>query len=161
MATYTEYATQRASCEYYIGVAIGKGIKVFIPPQADLLKTKFRYGFEFEKEDAFIQKIDNLYAGMNQRLQYSGQNHDRSQKEIDQYIGGLETIKEIKKIWSVLPHGELPHLSTGPVTPIVPMFGKIPEEIKKPALLFTEPSSVITPNSPSGPFIEGKIEEKK
>jgi len=39
MAADTEYASQRPSCEYFIGIAEGKGIKVVIPLDSDLLKT--------------------------------------------------------------------------------------------------------------------------
>jgi len=46
MATEIEYQSQRPSCEYYIGLAMGKGIKVYIPPESDLLKSFYAYGFE-------------------------------------------------------------------------------------------------------------------
>lgn len=46
MATDIEYQSQRPSCEYYIGLARGKGIKVYLPPESDLLKSFYSYGFE-------------------------------------------------------------------------------------------------------------------
>lgn len=44
MAQGTEYAAQRPSCEYMIGVARGMGIDVTIPLTSDLLKTAAPYG---------------------------------------------------------------------------------------------------------------------
>lgn len=46
MAHGTEYAAQRPSCEYMIGIARGRGIPVFIPEQSDLLKCAELYGLE-------------------------------------------------------------------------------------------------------------------
>lgn len=47
MAASTEYIYQRANCEYLVGLARGKGIKVFIPPQSALLTHAqgVAYGF--------------------------------------------------------------------------------------------------------------------
>lgn len=45
-----EYGYQRPSCEYWLGIAAGKGIKIFIPPKADLLKLRFQYGYVEENE---------------------------------------------------------------------------------------------------------------
>lgn len=46
MAHDTEYGTQRPSCEYFVGMAVGSGITVQIPEASDLLKTRVLYGFE-------------------------------------------------------------------------------------------------------------------
>jgi hypothetical protein len=40
----TEYGAQRPSCELFIGMALGLGIKVTIPPQSDLMKSAGMYG---------------------------------------------------------------------------------------------------------------------
>lgn len=46
MAQGTEYAQQRPSCEYFLGLAQGMGVKVYVPKTSDLLKSAFQYGFE-------------------------------------------------------------------------------------------------------------------
>lgn len=43
MATGSEYAYQRSATEFWIGVALSRGIKVYLPPSAPLLKGP-RYG---------------------------------------------------------------------------------------------------------------------
>lgn len=46
MSLDSEYAAQRPSCEYFIGMARGAGIPVVIPNESDLLKARRLYGFE-------------------------------------------------------------------------------------------------------------------
>lgn len=46
MAQSEEYGTQRPSVEYWIGRLEQKGVKVYIPPQSDLLKVAYTYGYE-------------------------------------------------------------------------------------------------------------------
>jgi len=46
MACDDEYAHQRPSCEYFLGWAAGAGIKIYLPPESDLLKSCSLYGFE-------------------------------------------------------------------------------------------------------------------
>ncbi len=95
----SEYSYQRSSCEFYVGIAIGRGIKVYIPNQADLLKNRYMYGYENDKEDRFKAKVDQLIKSMNERYGIAMQNRDFAQKQIDQYIGAMECSKEMNKIW--------------------------------------------------------------
>jgi hypothetical protein len=46
MAIEDEYYMQKDGVEYYIGLARGMGIRVFVPPECEVLKTAFLYGFE-------------------------------------------------------------------------------------------------------------------
>jgi len=63
--TGSEYRHQRPSCEYLIGVAIGRGIKITMPPGSDLLKTSFLYGLE--NGDAIQGKRLSRMAELNRR----------------------------------------------------------------------------------------------
>lgn len=58
-----EYGNQRPSCEFYLGVAVGMGVRVTLPPQTTLLKTRRLYGFT-DADDGFgaiaQAKIDEL-----------------------------------------------------------------------------------------------------
>ena len=101
-----EYAAQRPSCEYYIGVAQGKGIKVTIPDEADLLKTRFIYGFEMMRDLAFSSKVRKIDEAMRSRFGASQQNFALAQKQMDQYIGAMECIKELDKIWRNCAYGK-------------------------------------------------------
>jgi len=46
MAADTEYGSQRPSCEYFLGLAVGQGIKVSIAKGSMLLRNNELYGFE-------------------------------------------------------------------------------------------------------------------
>lgn len=46
MATSSEYQAQRPSCEYWLALAEGMGIKVYIPKTSDLLKCTQLYAIE-------------------------------------------------------------------------------------------------------------------
>ena len=41
-----EYRQQRPSCELFIGIALGRGIKIYKPPGSDLLISDHLYGFD-------------------------------------------------------------------------------------------------------------------
>ena len=45
MAEQREYERERPAIEYYVGLARGKGIEVFIPAESDLMKSHVLYGF--------------------------------------------------------------------------------------------------------------------
>lgn len=45
MAQSSEFSHQRPSCEYFIALAEGMGIKVILPQNSDLIKTGMMYGY--------------------------------------------------------------------------------------------------------------------
>ena len=57
MAVEIEYGHQRPSCEYFLGIATGRGIRVILPRGSDLLKAGRLYGFE--DCNAIKHKIEN------------------------------------------------------------------------------------------------------
>ena len=75
----SEYARQRPSCEYWIGIAEGKGIRVTIPPQSDMLKTACIYGYhttdQFKKFQARRVELQQRIGQAQQREQ---QGHDEA-----------------------------------------------------------------------------------
>ena len=59
MSHNTEYGTQKPSCEYYLGLAKGRGIKIYIPEESDLCKSFFHYGRQEEETTDIGKKIDD------------------------------------------------------------------------------------------------------
>ena len=57
MAVEVEYGHQRPSCEYFLGIGTGRGIKMILPRGSDLLKAGRLYGFE--DCNAIKHKIEN------------------------------------------------------------------------------------------------------
>jgi len=100
MATGSEWGPQRPSCEFFLGIAAGMGIKITIPDQADLLKTRFLYGFEEREQCAWEMKITQMLQAMEGRKQKAVQQYEIANKQIQQYVGAQEAVKEIQRIWS-------------------------------------------------------------
>lgn len=97
MAQDEEYSEQRPSCEYFIGLARGKGIDVFIPAHSDLCKTMWLYPFEDHKP--FKIKLDKRKQELRQR---AGQLNAEEQNARDarmQVLGALENMSYVGKTW--------------------------------------------------------------
>jgi hypothetical protein len=102
MAVGTEYQNQRPSCEYFIGIAQGKGIMVYIPPEADLLKTRFLYGFEEPKQSLYAKKMKSVDSKLVQQQQQAEGQLEQAKAQMHQCIGARHAIAEMGKIWSNL-----------------------------------------------------------
>ena len=102
MSIGTEYEHQKACCEFWLGVALGMGIKTYLPSQADLLKTRFLYGFEEKQSAAWNEKVEKARVDMKlKRLQLEAQQKE-TEKVIEQYRGGEKAMEEVKVIWANL-----------------------------------------------------------
>lgn len=82
MAMTEEFREQRPSCEYFLGIAEGKGIEVVIPDQSNLLKAKALYGFApvnpivetlKAKKNELTGRKNDIEAGLKQgQMQFAG-----------------------------------------------------------------------------------------
>lgn len=103
-----EYSWQRPSCEFFLGWAAGMGIKVYIPPTADLLKTRHLYGFEEPQASDWSKKTDEIIASMQQRQQQAEQELQNHQATVNRLVGAVEALERIKKhIWEGMATEEL------------------------------------------------------
>ena len=100
MAVDTEYNFQRPSCEFFLGWAVGRGMKVYIPPQADLLKTRFLYGFGEQAQDQFKMKLQNSKASLEKRLNDVRNSKAHMDAKENQLMGAILGIQEVEKQWS-------------------------------------------------------------
>lgn len=99
MAVGSEYNHQRPSCEYFIGMATGLGIKVVIPDQADLLKTRFLYAFEEQKSSAWTKKTEETLRHVRTQRQQAEANMLAQRDKMQQAIGAEHAIAEMGKVW--------------------------------------------------------------
>jgi hypothetical protein len=100
MAVDTEYHHQRPSCEFFLGWAAGKGIKMYIPPQCDLMKTRFLYGFGEQVQDQYLLKLQNTKRSLKKKLdEVTGALNTNTIKQ-NQYIGAIAGLDEMVKNWS-------------------------------------------------------------
>lgn len=95
--TNGEYSSQRPSCEWLIGWAQGKGIKVHVPDTADLMKTTHLYGAESHNE--YIVKLESRINGLNQQKQAHEQQAQQHRDAALQLGGAIENAKWIVRTW--------------------------------------------------------------
>lgn len=108
-----EYSEQRPSCEYFIGVAAGRGIEVYLPHGADLLKATHLYGFE--DSGPVLEKMGSRFTELGQnkeRLRSDLAQLEAQSKQLlgqlSQMDGAMQEITYWRKNWLTLPDTE-PH----------------------------------------------------
>jgi len=101
----TEYFWQRPSCEYFLGLATGMGVKIWLPDSCDLLKTRFMYGYEEAKELPFRAKIESMKKSMTKRMNQAQAQRDHAEKQVQLIIGAMSAINEVDKIWKNVSGG--------------------------------------------------------
>lgn len=75
----SEYARQRPSVEYWIGIAEGRGINVTIPAQSDILKAACIYGYHTtERFKKFQSRRQELTQRIGQAQAVEQQKHDEA-----------------------------------------------------------------------------------
>lgn len=106
MAHQTEYASQRPSVEYIIGIAEGLGIEVFIPPNSDICKTTALYGVATTAplRIKMQSRIEHLRTA---KVQLMGQQQQKQaeiqaiQSQIDQIRGQMSMAEYVAGVWTM------------------------------------------------------------
>lgn len=65
MAQSQEYAVQRPSCEFFLGWARGRNIKIYLPTVSDLLMSPYLYGYD--QGNRYVQKLEKRITELEQR----------------------------------------------------------------------------------------------
>ncbi len=97
MANDVEYASQRPSCEYFIGLARGMGIEVYLPPESDLLKCLYLYGFEDGELSMMSAKYDAFIKEQEQRIATQNGAINQAAAVLNQSIGAKHAAEYFKK----------------------------------------------------------------
>lgn len=100
MAVDTEYHHQRPSCEYFVGLARGMGIKVHIPAEADLCKTLFLYGFQEKDKHDWYKKQKSIMKSLDNQINDAQNQLNIFNQKLNQSIGARQAILESMKIWA-------------------------------------------------------------
>lgn len=92
MALGKEFGAQKSGCEYFIGLAIGLGIEVYLPQESDLMKVGFQYGYDDPNEFAIKMKEKNIElmrkiqgATQQERATHDGKERLEGAKELNDY----------------------------------------------------------------------------
>jgi len=102
MAQDTEYADQRPSCEYFLGMAAGRGIDIHVPKSSNLLKTKYVYGYEDKMWDAFTEKEKERIEFLKKQKREMEQKRKQAEKAVAQYEGAINSASHVVKQWGRL-----------------------------------------------------------
>lgn len=93
-----EYARQRPSCEWMVGMAQGRGIKVFIPETSDLMKVSALYGVDDDSPlYAKLSAREKELAGRQAQLQNQ---LNQGQIQLAQIMGALENTRYFRSVWT-------------------------------------------------------------
>jgi hypothetical protein len=98
MAQDSEYAQQRPSCEYFIGIARGLGIEVELPRTSDLLKNPFLYGYEDGGE--YRVKMQARLKELHERLADTERQRNSAHEASLQIRGAIEDVQYWMRAWS-------------------------------------------------------------
>src|SRR3990167_1073743 len=106
MAATSEYAAQRPSVEYFIGIADGCGIPTFIPDTSDICKASALYGIDTTAP--LRQKLEGKLAGITQTQQQNASQLIQLQLQREALLeqkghlaGAKEAYKYIKGVWTL------------------------------------------------------------
>ncbi len=102
MSHSSEYSVQRPSCEWAIGVAQGRGIKVYLPSESDLLKTIFLYGYEQDLATAFDRKLKARLSELEGHISQLDTQIAQAMAARDQYRGAHQDAQHIHVNWKSL-----------------------------------------------------------
>jgi hypothetical protein len=108
MATDSEYSIQRPSCEYFLGFAQGRGVKVSVPPDCELLKTDFLYGYQTPEIERWNSRMLAKEKDLGHRMsEYDTQMANISEARA-QLRGALQIIAHLRNNWKGLiePEGK-------------------------------------------------------
>ena len=83
----SEYARQRPSVEYWLGIAEGLGVRVHIPEQSDILKTSCIYGYQ---HTAAFKKFQARQQELRQRIAAAQQREEAAHNEAVYLSGAME-----------------------------------------------------------------------
>jgi|GEM_PF-5220937 len=90
----SEYAKQRPSCEYWIGWCHGAGIKMHIPKESDLLKSREMYGFDTDNNGMYYRMVvrgDELHT---RKSNVDGA-IDKAEKGLAMSAGARQAIEQL------------------------------------------------------------------
>ena len=93
----SEYGWQRPSCEFFLGYAMGHGIKVTLPAESDLLKTAFPYGDHIGNE--WRKKLQEYRTEMSRRRGIMTQQRDEAMYAIAELTGAINAADHWLLAW--------------------------------------------------------------
>lgn len=106
MAQETEYFEQRPACEYLLGVAQGRGKKIYVPPSSDLLKAVGQYGWAEESDfrlklNERIKWLEEQKVQHERAIAHMDGERAKAVAAVNSIVGALQDCTFWKRSWSV------------------------------------------------------------
>jgi hypothetical protein len=104
----TEWAYQRPNTEFFLGLAVGKGIKVHIPAESALLSSLWLYGYEDKPSNPHDQVLEGLGIREQELMQIIGDKNDAHLEALLQKTGyecALQELHHMKSYMQQLKRG--------------------------------------------------------
>lgn len=99
MARDSEYAEEKPSCTYFLGIAEGRGIKVTLPIESDLMQSVGLYGYD--NSSAMTAGLRVRDEEIAQRIAGCEQVVRDKQNEVFYLRGARDDIKYMRNNWCV------------------------------------------------------------
>lgn len=97
LATDGEYVYERPNLEYLLGHAEARGIKLWIPDEANILKAALLYGYE---ENQVSGQLLALLQDADEKVQRFSQQKQTANDSMHQAMGWRECTKHLMKVAS-------------------------------------------------------------
>lgn len=107
MATDIEYMSQRPSVEYWVGLARGMGINVYVPPESDLLKNFYIYGLEDGQLSIMSTRLETIKTDHQKRVQNLQGQIQGNMAALNQSVGAVNMLEYIDRAF-IFPNGNFP-----------------------------------------------------
>lgn len=91
----TEYVDQGRGVVYSIGIAMGRGIGIYIPPECQLFKLRWMYGFETDQRDLDAERIEKFKTEMSNNLNQAQANLNNTLAAFHETKGRVEACDVI------------------------------------------------------------------
>lgn len=127
MATGTEYAAQRPSVEYFLGLAQGLGVELHIPPSSDLLKAAELYGGE-DENFGMRAKVATRLRELHEQKAHIETQLEQGQMMHASVCGAIDSFAYIQGVWLPPTKGEAARdkviVPAGSLTPVAQMIAE-------------------------------------
>ncbi len=84
----SEYGMQRQACEYWIGIANGRGVDVFVTSESAITTCPYLYGYE--TEPAVVKDAKERILGLQKGIEQYQQEINTKQNDLQQQIGAIK-----------------------------------------------------------------------
>ena len=91
-----EYSKQKESIAHFVGIAIGKGIKVYIPRESTLLKTALIYGLQ--GSDEYRAALARLWSRNEEAAKKKEKEIKEATASFWKSVGAMEVLEELQMV---------------------------------------------------------------